>query len=263
MPPMLENFSIVNRVGFMTLVDREWKRTVKILNQVIWPPMITTLLYVFVFGLGLGSRIKSIGGVPYAAFLIPGLMMLQVIDAAYGESSSSLFQGRFLGSIAEVLVAPLSAFEMLAGYLVAGMMRSFVIATLILVVGMLTTHVVPHLWLLMIIVVALVAILFSSLGVIFGLRAKTFDNIAVLTTFVIMPLTFVGGIFTPISFLPPQMRLISLFNPIFYMIDALRYSFTQSSDVPIFASLGITFVLCAAATITAYQMIARGYRLRE
>lgn len=253
---------IVNSVGFNTLIKREWQRTVKVINQVIWPPIITTVLYVFVFGLALGSRIKSVDGVSYGAFLIPGLIMLQVIDASYGECSSSLFQSRFLGSIAELLVAPLSAFELVAGFIISGVIRAFVIAGLILAVGGILTHSLPQLWLLAILVIGLVAVLFSSLGIIFGLMAEKFDHIAVLTTFVITPLTFVGGVFTSISFLPPFMRIVSYVNPIFYMIDALRYSFTLHSDVPIALSLSVIVVMVAASTTAAFHMFASGYKLR-
>ena len=253
---------IVNTVGFNTLVKREWQRTVKVINQVIWPPIITTVLYVFVFGLALGSRIKSVNGVSYGAFLIPGLIMLQIIDASYGECSSSIFQSRFLGSIAELLVAPLSACELIYGFIVSGVLRAFVIAALIMGVGALLTHALPQSWFLAIVVIALVAILFSCLGIIFGLMAEKFDHIAVLTTFVITPLTFVGGVFTSISFLPPVMRLISYVNPIFYMIDALRYAFTLHSDVPFLLSLSVITLLTIAASAGAYQMVASGYKLR-
>ncbi len=253
---------IENWVGFHTLVKREWQRTMKILNQVIWPPIITTVLYVFVFGLALGSRIKSVDGVSYGAFLIPGLIMLQIIDASYGECSSSLFQSRFLGSIGELLVAPLSAFELVSGFLLAGVMRAFFIAFLILSVGAVLTHALPHVWWLAIVVVGLVATLFSALGIVFGLMAEKFDHIAVLTTFVITPLTFVGGVFTSITFLPPLMRFISYVNPIFYMIDALRYCFTLHSDVSIVLSLTVITSLTAAATFLAFQLVASGYKLR-
>jgi ABC-2 type transport system permease protein len=255
-------FNIVNTVGFGTLVKREAQRTLKVLNQVIWPPIITTVLYVFVFGLALGSRIKSVNGVPYGAFLIPGLIVLQVIDASYGETSSSLFQSRFLGSIAELLVAPLSAFELVYGFILSGMIRAFVIAALITTVGAVLTHTLPASWFLAILVIALTAILFSALGIIFGLMAEKFDHIAVLTTFVITPLTFVGGVFTSISFLPPIMRVVSYVNPIFYMIDALRYSFTFHSDVPFALSLGVISVLAAGATAAALRLVASGYKLR-
>jgi ABC-2 type transport system permease protein len=173
---------IVNRVGFETLVKREMVRTFSIINQVIWPPVIQTLLYVFVFGLALGSRIQNVHGVSYAQFLIPGLIMLQVIDQTYSESSSSVFQGRFLNAIQEVLIAPLSALEIVLGYVVAGVVRAVFIALLITALGIAFVHTTPTNWGLYLLTIVLVAVLFSSLGMIFGLLAEKFDHIAVLTT---------------------------------------------------------------------------------
>src|SRR5581483_4096370 len=125
---VIEALTFRNPVGFLTLVKRELVRTYKIINQVIWPPIITTLLYVFVFGLALGSRISSVQGVGYAQFLIPGLIMLQVIDSSYGECSSSLFQARFMNSIQEMLTAPMSAMEIVGGYVLGSLARSLLIA---------------------------------------------------------------------------------------------------------------------------------------
>jgi ABC-2 type transport system permease protein len=251
-----------NPVGLATLVKRELVRTYKVINQVIWPPIITTILYVLVFGLGLGSRVQSVQGVPYATFLIPGLIMLQVIDQTYGESSSSVFQGRFMASIQELLVAPLSAVELVTGYVVSSILRALLIAVLILIVGFVMVHTLPQNWFLYVGMTVLVSALFGSIGIIFGLLAEKFDHIAVFTTFVITPLVFVGGVFTSSQFLPPLVRKLSLFNPMFYMIDAFRYSFTGHSDVPLGLSLGIVSVLTVAALATALRMTAVGYKLR-
>jgi ABC-2 type transport system permease protein len=252
----------MNWVGLRTLIKREMVRTFSIINQVIWPPVITTLLYVFVFGLALGSRIKQIQGVPYASFLIPGLIMLQVIDGTYGESSSSVFQGRFMQSIQELLIAPLSALEIVAGYVVSGVLRALFIAALITVLGIVFVHTAPIDWGLYLLVIMLVAILFSALGIIFGLLAEKFDHIATLTTFAITPLVFVGGVFTSIAFLPPLFQRISLFNPMFHMIDAFRYSYTGRGDVPLALSLSVVAALAAVSLGIALAMTARGYKLR-
>jgi ABC-2 type transport system permease protein len=252
----------MNLVGLQTLIKREMVRTFSIINQVIWPPVITTLLYVFVFGLALGSRIKQIQGVPYATFLIPGLIMLQVIDGTYGESSSSVFQGRFMQSIQELLIAPLSALEIVAGYVVSGVLRALFIAALITVLGIILVHTAPIDWGLYLLVIVLVAILFSALGIIFGLMAEKFDHIATLTTFAITPLVFVGGVFTSIAFLPPLFQRISLFNPMFHMIDAFRFSYTGRGDVPLALSLGVVASLAAVSVGIALAMTARGYKLR-
>lgn len=252
----------MNTIGFMTLAQRELVRTLRVINQVVWPPIITTVLYVLVFGLGLGSRLQTVQGVPYAAFLIPGLIMLQVIDQTYGESSSSLFQGRFMASIQELLVAPLSALEIVAGFIVAAVARALVIAGLILIVGVIMVHTWPQNWWLFFAMTILVAMLFGGIGIIFGLLAEKFDHIAVFTTFVITPLVFVGGVFTSMQFLPPLVRKISLFNPMFYMIDGFRFAFTGRSDVPLAVSFGIVGGLTLLALGTALRMTAVGYKLR-
>jgi ABC-2 type transport system permease protein len=259
---MMDALGFRNPVGLATLVKRELVRTYKIINQVVWPPIITTILYVLVFGLGLGSRVQNVQGVPYAAFLIPGLIMLQVIDQTYGESSSSLFQGRFMLSIQELLVSPLSAVELVTGYVLAAVLRANVIALLILVVGFVMVRTLPQNWWLFFGITALVSALFGALGIIFGLLAEKFDHISVFTTFVITPLVFVGGVFTSAQFLPPFVRQVSLVNPMFYMIDAFRYSFTGRSDVPLGVSLGIVGTLALVAIVTALRMTATGYKLR-
>jgi ABC-2 type transport system permease protein len=252
----------VNAVGFWTLARREVIRTLKVINQVIWPPIITTLLYVFVFGLALGSRIQSVQGVSYAQFLIPGLIVLQVIDASYGECSSSLFQSRFMNSIQELLVAPMSAYEIVGGYVVGSLGRAFLIAGLITVLGIVLVGAVPHDWLLFVSVIALVSILFSSLGLIFGLVADKFDHIAILTTFVITPLTFVGGVFTSATMLPPVLRNLELINPIFYTIDAFRRSYTGESFLPPVLSVATIVALAAVSLVVILRLTAVGYKLR-
>jgi ABC-2 type transport system permease protein len=251
-----------NPVGLGTLVKRELVRTLKVINQVIWPPIITTVLYVLIFGLSIGSRIPQIQGVSYAAYLVPGLIMLQVIDATYSEVSSSIFQGRFMNSIQEMLIAPMSAVEMVLGYVIAAVLRGLLIASLVLMVGALLVHTLPRNWPLYLLVTVLVATLFCSLGIIFGLLAEKFDHIAVLTTFVITPLVFVGGVFTTMRFMPPLIREVSLANPMFYMVDALRFAFTGTGDVPLAVSLGTVSALTVIALAVALRMTALGVKLR-
>jgi len=253
---------IANAVGFQTLVKREMVRTFSIINQVIWPPVIQTLLYVFIFGFGLGSRINTVNGVPYAQFLIPGLIMLQLIDQTYSESSSSVFQGRFMNSIQELLIAPLSAIELVLGYIVAGVVRAIFIALLITGLGAVLVHAYPTNWGLYVLTIVLVAVLFSSLGIIFGLMAEKFDHIAVLTTFFITPLVFVGGVFTSLQLLPPLLQKISLVNPMFYMIDVFRTSYIGTGDVALWLSLSVVTLLAGAAFSVALGMTAAGYKLR-
>lgn len=251
-----------NPIGLWTLIKRELIRSYKVINQVIWPPIITTLLYVFIFGLAIGSRISSVQGVSYAQFLIPGLIMLQVIDSSYGECSSSIFQARFMNSIQEMLVAPMSAVEIVFGYVLGSLARALLIAALITALGAILVHTLPQQWGLYVLVIVLVSMLFSSLGLIFGLAAEKFDHIAVLTTFVITPFTFVGGVFTSATMLPPALRTAELFNPIFYTIDAFRYSYTGQSFLPLPFSLAMIALLTAIALGVALRLMAIGYKLR-
>jgi len=252
----------VNLTGMLTLMKREMVRSLKIINQVIWPPVMTTLLYVSIFGVALGSRIKNLQGVSYAEFLIPGLIMLQVIDSSYGECSSSVFQGRFMNSIQEMLIAPMSAVEMVTGYILGSLLRALLIATLIMVLGFVLVHTLPHEWPLYFLVLVMVSVLFSALGIIFGLMAEKFDHLAVLTTFAITPLVFVGGVFTSAQLLPPAIRNLELFNPMFYTIDAFRHSYTGASYLPLPFSLSVIFGLAAISLFIALRMMSAGYKLR-
>lgn len=258
----IDLFANGNPVGLWTLVKRELIRSLKVINQVIWPPVITTLLYVFIFGLAIGSRISSVQGVSYAQFLIPGLIMLQVIDSSYGECSSSIFQARFMNSIQEMLVAPMSAVEIVFGYILGSLARALLIAALITGLGLVLVRTLPQNWLVYFAVICIVSVLFSALGLIFGLLAEKFDHIAVLTTFVITPLTFVGGVFTSATMLPPALRAAELFNPIFYTIDAFRYSYTGQSFLPLWFSLSMIVALASIALGIALRMVVSGYKLR-
>jgi ABC-2 type transport system permease protein len=251
-----------NAVGLWTLTKRELIRSMKIINQVIWPPIITTLLYVYVFGIAIGSRIPHVQGVSYAQFLIPGLIMLQTIDSSYGECSSSVFQGRFMNHIQELLIAPMSATEIVLGFILGSLARALIIAALITALGAVLVHTLPQDWLTYFFVLLLVSVLFSALGIIFGLLAEKFDHLAALTTFVITPLTFVGGVFTAATMLPPALRTLSLVNPIFYTIDAFRRSYTGQSFLAPAYSIGAIALLCAIALAIALRMTALGVKLR-
>lgn len=251
-----------NRVAMFTLIKREMVRSLKIINQVIWPPIITTILYVTIFGLALGSRIKNVQGVSYAEFLIPGLIMLQVIDSSYAECSSSVFQGRFMNSIQELLIAPMSASEMVFGYVLGSLARALLIANMIMALGFFFVHTLPSNWPLYFSTMILVSTLFSALGIIFGLMAEKFDHLAVLTTFAITPLVFVGGVFTSATQLPVQIRNWELVNPMFYTVDAFRFSYTGQSYLPLWLSLTVIAGLTLLALGLALRMAYVGYKLR-
>lgn len=251
-----------NFVGFATLVKREFKRTLMTINQVVWPPIITTLLFLFIFGVGLSSAMRMMDGVPYILFLLPGLVMLNVISSSYDESSSSLFGQRFQMSIQELLIAPLSELELVLGYLAGSILRGLAIGALVMVIGLLVVRAAPQDgWVLFFFMFA-TSLLFSSVGMIAGLLAKTFDNLAIVTTFIITPLTYVGGVFSSIHALPPLIQKISLFNPILYMIDGLRFGYIGRSDVAPWIDAAVVSVLAAAAFTIAFWMTKKGVNLR-
>ena len=253
---------MVNYVGLGTLIRRELKRTYMVINQVVWPPVIMTLLFIFIFGLSLGSRIKTLGGVPYVEFLLPGLVMLNVISSSYDESSSSLFQQRFMNSIQELLIAPLSYVEIIVGFLTGSVLRGLVIGNLVMLIGLLLVKAQPHDLGVYLYFMIMTALLFSAFGMIAGLLGKTWDNLAIFTTFVITPLTYIGGVFSSISLLPPLLRSISLFNPMLYMIDGFRYSYTGAVDVNLAVDAVVVTSLALGALAVAFVLTKRGVNLR-
>jgi ABC-2 type transport system permease protein len=253
---------VVNYVGLGTLIRRELKRTYMVINQVVWPPIITTLLFIFIFGVSLGSRIKTLGGVPYVDFLMPGLVMLNVISSSYDEAASSLFQQRFMNSIQELLIAPLSYLEIIAGFLTGSILRGLVIGNLVMLIGLLVVQAAPHDIVTYFYFMFMTALLFSAVGMIAGLLGKTWDNLAIFTTFVITPLTYIGGVFSSIALLPPLLQRISLFNPMLYMIDGFRFSYTGAVDVNLGADAAVVTVLALAALAIAVELTKRGVNLR-
>ena len=251
----------MNWVGLWTIIKRENVRSIRVINQVIWPPIISSLLYILIFGFSLGSNF-NIEGVSYLAFLVPGLIMMNVIMSAYEESSSSLFLGRFINYIQELLVAPLSYIELVIGFLVGGIIRSFVISSLILVVFLFFVKISIHFWLIYFYFIFFVSVFFASVGLIVALWAEKFDNLAILNTFFITPLLFFGGVFHSINLLPEFFQKISLFNPLFYMIDGFRYSMLGSSDVNVIYSGLAVFVLALVAFWYAAYLFKKGYKLK-
>lgn len=253
---------IQNVVGFRTLVKRELKRTFSIINQVVWPPIVSTLLYVLVIGMSLGSRVQTDTGVPYLAFLIPGLIVLTVIESSYAESSASLFQHRFMNSIQELLTAPLSYLELVGGFILGSLARALLLGNLL----MLFLPVFGARWpanpLLYLLLMAAISVLFSAIGLIMGLIAEKWDQIAIPQTFIFMPLIWIGGAFSPLHLLPAPLQIFVWFNPIFYLIDGFRYAVLGVSEAPLWASIGVTLSLSAVSVWLVLALFKRGYKLR-
>lgn len=198
--------------------------------QTILSPIIAAALYIFIFGFVVGSRIELIAGVAYITFVFPGILMLNIITSSFSATSSSVYFGRFIKSIEEILVSPFSHFEIVLGYVSGGVMRAIVVAVGIVAVGMLFGAVtLAHPFLFLFYVMS-IAIIFSLLGMLVGLWANSFEQLTILNTFVITPLSYLGGIFYSLSMLPEQMQFITTANPFFYFIDGVRSSMIGISE---------------------------------
>lgn len=252
----------MNTIGLTTLIRRELRRTFQIINQVVWPPIVSTLLYVLIIGLSVGSRVESVSGVPYVAFLIPGLIALTVIEASFAESSASLFQHRFMNSIQELLVAPLAYWEIVLGFLAGSVARALLLGNLLMLFLPVFTGRWPANPALYLVLMVLISALFSGVGMIMALWAEKWDHIAIPQTFVFMPMIWVGGAFSPLALLPAQIRPFAYANPMFYVIDGFRYAVLGVAEAPVWASIGVTALLAALSIGTALRLFQIGWKLR-
>ena len=250
-------------VGFQTLVRREIVRFFSVFSQTIFPPLVSSFLFIFIFGFSLGARIHEIQGIPYLVYLIPGLLMMYVIEGAYANTSSSLFISRWANNIEELLVTPLSYFEMVLAILIGGLARSLVISLGVYTVSLLFVRFpIAHPFLAFYFLI-FVSLVFSSIGMIVALFAEEFEHLTIATTFVITPLVYFGGVFHSIEMMPGALKWLTVFNPIFYMINGMRYAMLGISDVPIQKSvLVVALFFLALFSITVY-LFKIGFKLRK
>ena len=253
----------MNRIGFVTFTGREIRRFLSLYNQTLVPGLLTTMLYIVVFGNSLGSRIGEIKGIAYMHYIIPGLAMMNVISNAGANSSSSLFQAKMLKFIDDILIAPLSGMEVSIGYILGAMVRGLLNGLLVIMVGMALTGMRVAHPLEALVFLIVVGWTFGAIGLLIGIYAKSFDNIQMLMNFFITPLVFLGGVFYSIDMLPPFWRQISLYNPLYYMINGLRHALLDVSDTPVMGSLMVSVAMAAAATLLGATLYARGYRIKE
>lgn len=249
--------------GFLTLTHREIYRFFSVFSQTITPPLISSFLYILIFGYSIGSRIDHIEGVSYLQFLIPGLVMMYVIDSAYANTSSSLFISRWAGHIEEILVTPLSSLEMVLAILIGGLVRAMVIAVGIYAVSLLFIRFPIEHAAIMIFFLVAVALVFSALGMIVALFAEEFEHLTMATTFVITPLVYLGGVFNSVEMMPQALRWILHWNPMFYMINGLRYGMLGFSDAPVFQCVTVVFGLFIVLFSCLIAVFQTGYKLRK
>ena len=243
---------------YMFEMSRAW-RTVM---QTIFSPVLSTSLYFIVFGAAIGTRITEIDGVSYGAFIVPGLIMLQLLTQSIMNASFGIYFPRFAGTIYEILSAPVSPFEVVLGYVGAAATKSIIIGLIILATAALFVplHIEHPFWMLVFLV--LTALSFSLFGFIIGIWADGFEKLQIIPLLIITPLTFLGGTFYSISMLPPFWQTVTLFNPVVYLISGFRWSFYGIADVNIAASLGATLGFLALCLAIVWWIFKTGYRLK-
>ncbi len=247
---------------FRTLLSREVLRFMRVWSQTVIPPLLTSLLYVVVFGVALGSRIQQIEGVPYLQYILPGIAMMTLINGAYMNTSSSMFDAKRERYIDDVLVSPMSDFQIALAYTLGGTLRGLIVGVGVFVVGMPFAHASVAHPLLLVLIGALVAFMFSAFGVVIGVVASRIDHVTFMTNVVIQPLAFLGGVFYSVDMLPPALQVATLFNPIFHTVDAARYAALEISDLNPYPAVAIVFLLAAASFGGAWWAINRGPNLR-
>ena len=250
------------RIRFYTLWRREVSRFMKIKKQTLGGPLLETFLYISVFGAALGSRIKELHGIEYIVFVIPGLIMMSWSINAFSNNSSSILQQKFQGAIQDQLSSPASPAELLLAFSFGGFMRGLIVAGLTFVVASILVDLpVDHI-LVLIPGLFLVGFFFSQLGVLIGVRAEQFDDVAFAQTFILQPLIFLGGVFYSATLLPQPFETLTHFNPIFYMINLVRYGFLGYTEVSIPLSLLALAGATAALFVVNLRLFTNGYRLR-
>lgn len=234
----------------------------RIWTQSLIPPILTSTLFILIFGYSLGSQITAVAGVSYLEYIIPGLMMMGVIMSSYAGTSFSLFIQKFHGSIQELLVAPISYWQIIAGLTIAAVIRGLLVGLGILLISMIFTSItVSHIFFLLFFII-MVALLFSFAGIVTALWANNFDQMNIFSTFIITPLTYLGGVFYSIKMLPSFWGNVAKFNPILYMVDGFRYGFIGVTDVPLFHSVIVVLVLTVGFFLLCVHLFRTGYKLR-
>jgi ABC-2 type transport system permease protein len=252
-----------NRQGVWAIYRFEMARFTRTIVQSIVTPVITTSLYFVVFGGAIGSRMSRVGGVPYGAFIVPGLIMLSLFTTSISNASFGIYFPKFTGTIYELLSAPISFLEMIIGYVGAAVTKSILLALIIL--GTAATFVPVRIEhpLIMIAFLLLTASAFSLFGFVIGLWAKGFEQLQFIPALVVTPLTFLGGAFYSIDMLSPTWRTVALFNPVVYLISGFRWSFFETADVSVGLSLAMTILFLALCLATVWWIFKTGYRLKK
>ncbi|MCC8367910.1 ABC transporter permease [Xenorhabdus sp. PB61.4] len=249
-------------VALKTIWIKEITRFGRIWVQTLLPPVITMSLYFVIFGNLVGSRIGEMGGFTYMQFIVPGLIMMSVITNSYANVSSSFFSGKFQRSIEEILVAPVPTHVIIAGFVGGGVARGVCVGILVTLVSLFFVPLEIHSWGMVVITLLATSILFALAGLLNAIFAKTFDDISIIPTFILTPLTYLGGVFYSLTLLPEFWQMVSKLNPIVYMISGFRYGFLGIADVSLAMTLGMLGVFILGFYLLAWYLIESGRGLR-
>ncbi|MDN5679279.1 MAG: ABC transporter permease [Ewingella sp.] len=250
-------------VALKSIWLKEINRFGRIWIQTLVPPVITMTLYFIIFGNLIGSQIGQMHGFTYMQFIVPGLIMMAVITNSYANVASSFFSAKFQRNIEELLVAPVPTHVVIAGYVGGGVARGICVGILVTAISLFFVPLVIHSWWVIALTLLLTAILFSLGGLLNAVFATTFDDISLIPTFVLTPLTYLGGVFYSLTLLPPIWQAVSKLNPIVYMISGFRYGFLGITDVPLVFTMGVLVAFIAVFYLLAWYLIERGRGLRS
>tara|TARA_Y100001970_G_scaffold185541_1_gene225639 strand:+ start:281 stop:1042 length:762 start_codon:yes stop_codon:yes gene_type:complete len=253
----------VNWIGFKTLTFREVGRFFSVWRQTIVPGLISSILYILIFGFTLEQRIDNINGIPYTLFILPGLIMMNALTNATSNSSSSMLQMKLLGQLPDILQAPLSSFEISMAYIIGGTVRGTINGILILLVGIILGDMVVISPVKTVLFIFLVSWAFSSIGLLLGQLSESWDQLATMQNFILTPLSFLGGIFYSIKMLPDWAQSLSLFNPIYYMINGLRFTILGISDSNPSHSFIIAILMTIIFTIASIKLMESGKKIKQ
>ena len=252
-----------NWIALATIARREVNRILRIWSQTLVPPAITMTLYFLIFGGLIGARVGTMDGIRYMDFIVPGLVMMSVIQNSYGNISSSFFGAKFGRHVEELLVSPMPNWVILWGYVAGAVLRGLLVGVIVLAIAMLFTTVrIPH-PLVTVTSVLLGATIFSLAGFVNAVFAKKFDDVAIVPTFILTPLTYLGGVFYSVTLLPGWAQALTHANPIFYMVNAFRYGLLGTSDVPLWVAYGLMLAFVAALSALSLWLLRRGVGLRS
>ncbi|WP_265410941.1 ABC transporter permease [Actinobacillus pleuropneumoniae] len=253
----------MNLTGFFTLSAKESRRIIRIWRQTLVPPIITTTLYFLIFGKLIGGRIGEMNGVSYMQFIAPGLVMMNAITASYVNTASSFFLSKFTRNFEELLVSPLSTHNIIWGYVMGSIVRGGLAGILVMLVALCFVSFDIHSWTIILLTLLMTTVVFALGGLINAVYAKSFDDVGLIPTFVLTPLTYLGGVFYSISLLPEFWQTVSKFNPIVYMINGFRYGFLGISDVSVSYTFVVLISFITVLYYIAFSLIEKGVGLRS